>query len=118
MKKARFFWKSTCTTCRAARSFLRNDLGVDLDERDYAKNPLSEAEIFALFDDAGLDPRDFLNPRSPAYKAMGLGDRKLTAPEAVTLMARNVNLIKRPLLVAGKTVIAGFDRDRLRAALS
>jgi len=32
-------------------------------------------------------------------------------------MAREVNLIKRPLVIAGKTVIAGFDRDRLRAAL-
>jgi arsenate reductase-like glutaredoxin family protein len=96
---------------------LRNDLGVDLDERDYAKNPLSEAEISALFDDAALDPRDFLNPRSPAYKTMGLGDRKLTAAEAVRLMARDLNLIKRPLVFVGKTVIAGFDRDRLRAAL-
>jgi arsenate reductase len=97
---------------------LRNDLGVELDERDYAKNPLSEAELHALFDDAGLDPRDFLNPKSPAYKAMGLRDKQLSSAEAIKLMARDVNLIKRPLVIAGKTVIAGFDRDRLRAALT
>lgn len=93
---------------------MRNDLGVELDERDYAKNPLSEAELTALFADCGLDPREFLNPKSPAYKEMGLREKKLSAPDAIKLMARDVNLIKRPLVVAGKTVIAGFDRDRLR----
>ena len=118
MKKAKFFWKSTCSTCRDARSFLRTDLGVELDERDYAKDPLNEAELRALFGDAGLDPRDFLNPRSPAYKAMRLGDRKLTAPDAIGLMARDLNLIKRPLVIVGKTAVAGFDRDRLRAILT
>jgi arsenate reductase-like glutaredoxin family protein len=97
---------------------LRNDLGVELDERDYAKNPLSEAELKALFGDAGLDPRDFLNPKSPAYKKMGLRDKKLTVPETIKLMAHDPNLIKRPIVIAGKTVIAGFDRDRLRAALA
>ena len=93
---------------------MRDELGVELNERDYAKNPLPEAELQTLFAEAGLDPREFLNPKSPAYKEMGLGDKKLTAPEAVRLMARDANLIKRPLVIAGKTVIAGFDRDRLR----
>jgi arsenate reductase (glutaredoxin) len=97
---------------------LRNELGVELEERDYAKQPLSEAELKALFADAGLDAREFLNPKSPAYKQMALGSKKLTAAEAIRLMARDVNLIKRPLVIAGKTAIAGFDRERLRAALT
>lgn len=96
---------------------MRNDLGVELDERDYAKNPLTAAELKALFDDAGLDPRSFLNPKSPAFKAMGLREKKLSAAEAIKLMTQDPNLIKRPLVIAGKEVIAGFDRDRLRAVL-
>jgi arsenate reductase-like glutaredoxin family protein len=94
---------------------LRNDLGVELDERDYAKAPLNAAELKALF--AGRDPRDFLNPRSPAFKAMGLAGKSLTPNQALELMAKEPNLIKRPIVVAGKEIIAGFDRDRLRAAL-
>jgi arsenate reductase (glutaredoxin) len=96
---------------------LRNDLGVELEEHDYAKNPLSEAELKALFESAELDPREFLNPKSPAFKKMGLAGKKLAESEAIELMARDLNLIKRPLVIGGKTVIAGFDRDRLRAAL-
>jgi len=95
---------------------LRDELRVELDERDYAKEPLGTSELKVLF--AGRDPRDFLNPKSPAFKAMGLKDRKLTAAEALALMAREPNLIKRPLVVAGGEIVAGFDRDRLRALLS
>jgi regulatory protein spx len=94
---------------------LRDELRVELDERDYAKEPLSASELKVLF--AGRDPRDFLNPKSPAFKTMGLKDRKLTAAEALALMAREPNLIKRPLVVAGGQIVAGFDRDRLRALL-
>ncbi len=97
---------------------MRNDLGVELDERDYAKNPLTEAELESLFSAAGLDPRDFLNPKSPAYKQLGLTGKNLSITETLKLMARDLNLIKRPLVIAGKTVVAGFDRDRLRAALA
>ena len=94
---------------------MRKDLGVELDERDYAKVPLSASELKELF--AGRDPRDFLNPRSPAFKAMGLAGKSLTPQQALALMAKEPNLIKRPIVIAGKEMIAGFDRDRLRAAL-
>jgi arsenate reductase len=91
------------------------ELGVELDERDYAKNPLSLAELKDLF--AGKDPRDFLNPKSPAFKTMGLKGKPLTEAQALKLMVEEPNLIKRPLIVAGKTIIAGFDRERLRETL-
>jgi arsenate reductase len=94
---------------------LRNDLGAELDERDYAKVPLSESELKELF--AGRDLRDFLNARSPAFKAMGLTGKSLTAGQALALMAKEPNLIKRPIVIAGKELIAGFDRERLREVL-
>ena len=88
---------------------MRNDLGAELDERDYAKAPLSAAELKELF--AGRDPRDFLNSRSPAFKAMGLTGKSLTAEQALALMAREPNLIRRPVVVAGGRVVVGFDQD-------
>ena len=94
---------------------MRKELGAELDERDYAKSPLTAAELKDLF--AGRDPRDFLNPRSPAFKAMGLAGKTLSPEQALALMAKEPNLIKRPIVIAGKQMIAGFDRDRIRAAL-
>ena len=94
---------------------MRSELGADLEERDFARDPLSLAELKELF--AGRDPRDFLNPKSPAFKARGLGGKKLSALQALSLMAEEPNLIKRPLVIAGREIIAGFDRERIAAAL-
>ncbi len=95
---------------------MRDELKLELEERDYAKQPLTVAELKTLFE--GRDPRDFLNPKSPAFKAKGLAGKKLSARQALELMAEEPNLIKRPLTVVGTTIIAGFDRERLREALS
>ena len=94
---------------------MRKDLGADLDERDYAKVPFSASELKELF--AGRDPRDYLNPRSPAFKAMGLAGKSLTPDQALALMVKEPNLIKRPITIAGKEILAGFDREKLREAL-
>jgi len=83
-----------------------------LAERDYAKTPLSADELRELF--AGHDPRDFLNPKSPAFKATGLDATRLSADQAIKLMAQEPRVIKRPLTVAGKRIVAGFDREALR----
>jgi len=94
---------------------LRNELAVELDERDYAKQPLNQAELKDLFKAA--DPRDYINPKSPAFKTLNLKGKTLTPEQALKLMAQEPNLIKRPLTVAGRKLIAGFDRDQLRKAL-
>ncbi|MGH8012364.1 MAG: arsenate reductase family protein [Candidatus Binataceae bacterium] len=116
MKKVRFLWKSTCSTCRNARQFLRDELHLDLDERNYAKEPLTLAELKEVFKD--MDACEFINPKSPAFKAMGLRGRELTSAQALKLMAEEPNLIKRPLVVVDGTIIAGFERERLRTALA
>ena len=116
MKKARFLWRSTCTTCRNARAFLRDELRVELDERDYARTPLTAAELAEIF--KGRDPREFLNPKSPAFKARALDPARLTPRQAIDLIVEDSRLMKRPLVIAGKRIIAGFDREQLRAALS
>ena len=95
---------------------MRSELGVDLDERDYAKSPLTLGELKDVF--RGRDPRDFLNPKSPAFKAKGLAGKQLTVAQALKLMAEDPNLIKRPLTIVGSDIIAGFDRDRLRQAIT
>jgi len=93
---------------------LRNELAVELDERDYAKQPLNEAELKDLFKAA--DVRNYINPRSPAFKTLNLKGKTLTSQQALQLMAKEPNLIKRPLTIAGRKIIAGFDRDQLRKA--
>jgi arsenate reductase-like glutaredoxin family protein len=95
---------------------LRDELRLELDERDYARTPLTVAELKEIF--KGRDPREFLNPKSPAFKERGLAGKKLTAEQALKLIVEDSRLLKRPMVVAGDNIIAGFDRDVMRKALS
>ena len=83
-----------------------------LKERDLGKNPLSEDELKKLF--AGRDPRDFLNPRNEQYRELNMKEKPPSAAEAIRLMAKNPNLIRRPLVVRGRRMVAGFDEDALK----
>jgi Spx/MgsR family transcriptional regulator len=99
-----FYWKPTCTTCRAAREFLRQR-GIDVEERDINKQPPSRA-----FLERHIDARNFLeyvSRRSPVFKQRPLPASKR---EAIDLMVAQPNLIKRPVLVQGDDVLFGFDR--------
>ena len=83
-----------------------------LKERDLGKNPLSEDELKSLF--AGRDPRDFLNPRNEQYRELNMKEKLPSKADAIRLMAKNPNLIRRPLVVRGRRMVAGFDEEALR----
>ncbi|GAC1398916.1 MAG: hypothetical protein NVSMB68_14490 [Thermoanaerobaculia bacterium] len=50
---------------------------------------------------------DFVSTRSPAFKDRPLPKSKV---EAIDLMMRNPNLIRRPILIQGARVTFGFDK--------
>ena len=95
---------------------MRNDLGIEPAERNYAKQPFTVTELQEIFE--GRDPRDFINPKSTPYKTMGLAGKTLSRDEALKLMADDPNLLKRPITIVGSEFVVGFDRVRLRALLS
>jgi regulatory protein spx len=78
-------------------------------KHDLAKDPPSRELLERLIDENHLE--DFLNSRSPAYKQMNLGARKLTKSQAIDLMMKEPNLIRRPLLLKGKKAVFGFKPD-------
>jgi arsenate reductase-like glutaredoxin family protein len=92
---------------------LRN--GATLVERDLGKEPLGEAELRDLFVDR--DPRDFLNSRNELYRRMKMADKPPSPAETIRLMAANPNLIRRPLVVRGRKLVAGFDELALARLL-
>jgi len=97
--------KSSCTTCRNAKAKLE-ELGIDVEIRDYFKKPLEPSELEKLLP---KDPTPMLGTKSPKYKELGLKDQKLSKAEAIVLMVLDNNLLKRPILVHPKGVIIGFD---------
>lgn len=89
--------------------------GATLIERDLGKEPLSEAELASLF--AGRDPRVYLNSRNELYRRMKMKEKPPSPGETLRLMAREPNLIRRPLVVRSGRMVAGFDEKALRDLL-
>jgi arsenate reductase-like glutaredoxin family protein len=80
---------------------------VDVYEMDINKEPPAreflerhvEAERFL----------DFVSTRSPVFKERPLPKSK---KEAIDLMNKNPNLIRRPILVKGSKVVFGFNKEQ------
>jgi arsenate reductase-like glutaredoxin family protein len=80
---------------------------VDVYEMDINKEPPArdflerhvEAERFL----------DFVSTRSPVFKERPLPKSK---KEAIDLMIKNPNLIRRPILVKGSKVVFGFNKEQ------
>lgn len=117
MPKPLFIWKKSCSNCRKARSFLEALPNADpFDERELNSAPMTTEELDLLI--GQHDYKLFLNTRNELYRQMNMKERPPTRAEAVKLMAREPNLIKRPLLIRGQRVIYGFDEDEFKALIS
>lgn len=78
-------------------------------KHDLAKERPSRELLEKLIDEAHL--ADFVNTRSPAYKERGLDVSKMTKAQAIELMLEEPNLIKRPLVLAGRKAVFGFKPE-------
>jgi len=107
--KLKFYEKKTCTTCRKAKAFL-TERGADLDIVDLNQG-LSAEEIDKLIGER--DYRKFLNLRNALYRELKMKDGPPPREESIRLMSENPNLIRRPVVVRGKKVVAGFDQEAL-----
>lgn len=105
-KEAHFLQKPTCTTCRKAKKFMERR-GFQLYFRDLAKDKLSVSELEKLI--GKRDYTDFLNPRNEIYRDKEMKEKPPSRKEAIRLMAKEPNLIRRPVIVAGGRVVVGFD---------
>jgi arsenate reductase (glutaredoxin) len=86
---------------------------IELELRDLDKQRLTAQELDALIGER--DYREFLNSRNELYRKRDMKDRPPSRAEALKLMAAEPNLIRRPVVIAGKQIILGYDEPKLKA---
>jgi Spx/MgsR family transcriptional regulator len=107
-KSVKFLQKSTCATCRKARRFLKKR-GFHIYYRDLVKDRLSAAELQKLI--GRHDHEEFLNPRCGIFRKKKMREKPPSRREAISLMVKNPDLIRRPVIVAGGRVVIGYDEN-------
>lgn len=100
------YHKGTCITCKRTISELER-MGVDLDARDFFKEPFTETELKKIMARAKISPSEMLRKKDRAYKEAGLDSAKMTDGQLVRLMVENPGLIKRPIIVTEGRVAVG-----------
>ncbi len=86
--------------------------GVELEFRDLTDDPLSEDELDKLIGER--DYRLFLNSRNELFRERNMKEHPPSRSVALKLMARNPNLIRRPVVIAGDQIILGYDEEALK----
>lgn len=93
------------------------DLAPDVIERNYAKSPLTRAEIEEILS-AAPSLADVINTRHAIAKERGW---KTTPPAKAELIAAALeenNLLRRPVTIRDGRAVVGSDEDALRALLA
>jgi len=88
---------------------------VDFEEREYGKNSFTEKELREIIGDGSILP--FLNTRTPLYRERNMKQKPPSKDEAIQLMLKDPNLLKRPVIIKGKKKLTGFDEAEVRKLL-
>ena len=80
--------------------------------REYTQDPLSAAELQALFEKLDEGPADVLRKRDPAFKALGLSG---TEDDATLIghLADHPTLLQRPIAVLRGRAVVGRPAERV-----
>ena len=88
---------------------------VALQEREYGKNPLTEKELREI---VGNDPvADILNTRTPLYRERNMKAKPPSKEEAIQLILKDQNLLRRPVIIKGGRRLAGFNEAEVKKLL-
>jgi arsenate reductase-like glutaredoxin family protein len=86
-----------------------------VEEGEYGKNPLSEKGLREIIGDDSIEK--FLNTRTPLYREKNMKQKPPSKEEAIKLMLKDSNLLKRPVIIQGKRKLAGFNEAEIKQLL-
>ncbi|MBI3881861.1 MAG: arsenate reductase family protein [Verrucomicrobia bacterium] len=105
---------SGCGTCRNALKFLAAH-NVAHEVVPIRETPPTKAELKRMLAAVG-DLRKLFNTSGQDYRALNLKAKlpKLTEAEALELLSKNGNLVKRPFVLTATGGLVGFKEDEWR----
>ncbi len=100
-----------CGTCRKALKYLE-DRKVAYEKIPIREQPPTKAELKTMLTYVG-DLRKLFNTSGGDYKALGMKEKlpKISTDEAIDLLSKNGNLVKRPFVIGKNSGIVGFEEE-------
>ncbi len=114
--KATIFHNPMCGTSRKTLDILREE-GRDVWIREYLKDPPTRAELKAIYEKAGISPREGLRAKEPVAAELGLLDPGVDDDTILDAMIEHPILIERPLVETEKGVRLCRPQDKVHEIL-
>ena len=107
-----------CGTCKKAQKWLE-DNNIAYDYRDIKLDNPTRDELVRWHAASGLPLKKFFNTSGMLYKSMQLKDKipGMTEDEIFDLLSTDGLLVKRPIAIAGDTILVGFKEKEWEDAL-
>ncbi|MEL7609378.1 MAG: arsenate reductase family protein [Bacillota bacterium] len=98
-----------CSTCAKAQRYLE-ERGIEFEIRNIKADRPTLEELALWQQKSRLPLRRFFNTSGQKYRELNLSERlgAMNEPEQLALLASDGMLVKRPLLIDGERVLAGF----------
>ena len=109
----KFFTYNKCSTCRKAKKFLEEN-NIPFKEIDLIEDPPPVSVLKKALKGRGM--QKLFNTSGVQYRELKIKDKlkTLTESQALTLLAGNGKLIKRPIAIDGANVTVGFDLEEYK----
>src|SRR3954447_2224608 len=92
------WFNPACTKCRIAQEML-DEAGADYVVRRYLEAPPTATEIDDVLKRLDLQPWDITRMGEPLAAELGLADRQRDRTDWIALLAANLSLIQRPIIL-------------------
>ena len=96
----------SCITCKKTINEFER-MKMDIDTRDFFKDPFTEAELKKIIKMTGKKPVELLRKRDKTYKEMKLDENKKSDSEIINLMVKYPGLILRPIIITKNKALVG-----------
>ena len=107
------YQKPTCSTCRQVVKLVQES-GHAFTAVNYYETPLSKTKLKALLKKGSLNARDVLRVKEEKYKTLRLAKTDKSEDELIELMITYPDLLQRPLVETGQTVILARPADTVK----
>jgi len=104
--------------CRKSREALQilTASNLDLNIREYLKEPPSEAELSELLEKLDMQPLELIRKGEKVFKERFKG-KDLSSPQWIRIMTEYPILIERPIVIRGQKGVVARPPEKLKALL-
>ena len=110
--KLKVYAHRNCDTCRKAKKHLDKQ-GLKYELIPIREQPPTKEELKTMLANYDGNIRKLFSTSGADYKVLNLKEKlaNMTDEEAIKLLSKNGNLIKRPFAIAGNRGIVGFREE-------